>query len=112
MFVKKKMRNLTKFVCTFCLLLMSSSLLAQNSSKERIGEITKHEGYYIYFYSTPIDEYETLGFLKEAKLVWSGKPKEMMKLMMRKTRRKYPNADALIIEDIHMNQIRVIKFSK
>lgn len=105
------MKNLTKYICVFVLsLLVSNTLFAQDSSKERIGEITQHEGYYIYFFSTPIDKYETLGFLKEAKVVWSGKPKEMIKLMMKKTRKKYPNADALIIEDIHMNQIRAIKF--
>ena len=38
--------------------------------------------------------------------------KEMYKIMLKKTRKQYPNADGLIIEDIHMNQIRAIKFNQ
>jgi len=87
-----------------------TSVNAQNSNDDRLGIVDTHDNYKIFFFSTPVDEYETLGYLKEAKLVWTGKPKEMFKLMLKKTRKQYPNADALIVEELHMNRVRAIKF--
>ena len=102
------------FIITFifCVTsLMPNTVLSQDSDKEYLGKMQQHEGYYMFFFSTPVEDYTTLGYLKEAKVVWTGKPKEMYKLMLKKTRKQYPNADGLIIEDIHMNRIRAIKFN-
>ena len=94
----------------FVFILFSSFCFSQSSENNRTGNITKVDGYYVYMFSDPTDEYETLGFIKEAKIVWSGKPKEMYNLMFKKIRSQYPNCDAVIVESIDFNRVRAIKF--
>ena len=92
------------------LMMAGGVCFGQSSDSERVGIIQKVDGYYIYMFSSPEEDYETLGFIKPARIVWTGKPKEMFRLMMNKIRSNYPNCDAVIVEDIGLNKARAIKF--
>ena len=88
----------------------SYSQSAQIVVTDDLAKVFSEDGYLLFMFSAPVQKYSTLGYLKKAKVVWSGKPEEMFKKMIKKVKKQYPNADALIIETGDMNEVRAIKF--
>jgi shikimate kinase len=68
------------------------------------------EGMFVFLQSRPESSYQTLGTVKKTGLVWSGKPKEMYRIILRRAKKDYPEADGIIFEDIDMDHATVIKF--
>ncbi len=72
--------------------------------------VNQEEGYYIFMFSRPQKQYEVLGSIEKEGIVWSGKPKEMFKTILNRTKKKYPKADGIIFKGVAMDQAEAIKF--
>lgn len=93
------------------LLLLSVSSFAQEADKS-LAKADIQQGLYIFMLSKPVSEYEYLGSLHKKGLVWTGQPKEMLNIMIRRTKREYPEADAIVITNLSMDMADVIKFKE
>lgn len=93
------------------LLLFSAPSFAQEADKS-LAKADIQQGLYIYMLSKPVSEYEYLGSIKKGGFVISGQPKEMLNIMIRRTKRDYPDADAIIITTLSMDMADVIKFKE
>ena len=90
--------------------ILASAQTTQTETTNTLANVATEDGYLLFMYSAPVKSYSTLGYLKKARIVWSGKPKEMFKLMIRKVKKQFPQADAIIVESVDMNEVRAIKF--
>jgi len=66
------------------------------------------EGIYIFYRCKPVTEYEYIGTYK-IKLIWDDKPTLLFDKLIKKTKEKYPNVQAIIIDN-GMGQCDAIKF--
>lgn len=90
---------------TVCLFAFKS---ATYTPKASTAEVEQEEGMYIFYRSKPVKEYEYLGTYKIG-MVWDDKPKLLFNKLIRKTRDKYPDADAVIIDN-ELEKCDAIKF--
>lgn len=93
------------------LLLLSVPSFAQEIDKS-LAKADIQQGLYIFMLSKPANEYEYLGSIKKGGFVISGQPKEMLNIMIRRTKKDYPDADAIIITTLSMDMADVVKFKE
>jgi hypothetical protein len=94
---------------------MSIGLCAQtNSQTEKAKAIVIFDqGLYIFILSQPTSQYDYLGTVKKSPMgTWVGFPREMYNGLIQKMKKKYPQADGLIISDIKMRKADAIKLKK
>lgn len=72
--------------------------------------VNQEEGYYIFMFSRPQKQYEVLGTVEKNGMVWNGKPREMMNIILRRVKKNYPKADGIIFKGIAMDEAEAIKF--
>ena len=84
----------------------------EDNKNSRICSVDSFEGMYIFLQSNPNSEFQEIGSVKKTGLVWTGKPKEMFRIILKKAKKDYPDADGLIFDDINMDHASVIKFKK
>lgn len=82
----------------------------QTRSSEAL--VNQEDGYYIFMFSRPQKQYEVLGTIEKSGLVWSGKPREMMNIILRRVKKNYPKADGIIFKGVAMDEAEAIKFSE
>ena len=82
----------------------------KSTTDKNMARVEQAEGKYVFIQSKPVKEYEVLGTVKKTGLVWSGKPKEMYRTILRRAHKEYPNCDAVIFEDIDMDYATCVKF--
>lgn len=96
------------------LLLLSFFLLSfvmyRMEVKPNIAEVESNQGMFIFYRSKPLMEYEYIGTYK-VQLIWENKPNLLFDKLIRKTKDKFPNADAIIIND-NMDKCDAIRFKK
>jgi hypothetical protein len=68
------------------------------------------EGMNVFIQSRPSTDFQVLGDVKKTGIVWTGKPKEMYRTLLRRAKKDYPKADGIIFEDIDMDHATVVKF--
>lgn len=112
--MKKILQYLAAFVMLFSLpaagfmflLLFSSSIKQENKTAATANQV---DGYIIFFQSTPAAVYETMGEVK-IKASITGTPGELFKQVMKKIKKEFPKADAIIFEGVEMEKAQAIKF--
>jgi hypothetical protein len=72
------------------------------------AEVSQEEGLYIFYRSKPISEYDYLGTYKIG-LIWDDKPSLLFSKLVRKVKKEYPQAQAIIIDN-NMGKCDAIKF--
>jgi hypothetical protein len=92
------------------LVLASFSFKSIEDYKKSDARVSQAEGLYIFLQSTPLKEYDVLGTVKKTGLVWTGKPEEMYRTILRRAKKDYPNCEAVIFDDIQMTHATCIKF--
>ena len=84
------------------LAITSLSFKSYEDYKKSDAKVNQAEGIYIFLESTPLKEYEVLGTVKKTGIVWSGQPNEMLRIILRRARRDYPNCDAIIFDSFRI----------
>ena len=82
--------------------------VATFKTKNSTAEVEQIEGLYVFYRSKPVMGYQYLGTYKIV-LIWENNPKLLFNKLVRKTQKKYPDADGIIIDD-DMGKCDVIKF--
>lgn len=70
-----------------------------------------YQGYYIYLFSKPVSQYEYLGTVKSGS-TWSGKFDQYLEQVIKKAKKDFPNADALVFNGTEVWQCDAIKFKE
>lgn len=83
-------------------------LMAFGTDKPNLGSVNQVQGYYVYWQSKPVNEYQYLGSI-QVYLVWSAKPSSMLRTMIRKAKRKFPQGDAIIFTADNMDKADIVK---
>lgn len=78
-------------------------------NNKALGSVEQKEGIYIFILSKPVQEAQYLGSVKKG-MAWTGQPEEMLNSMMKKMKKEYPSADALVFTTIGMDKADAYKF--
>jgi hypothetical protein len=71
--------------------------------------VERDSGLYIFQRCKPVMEYETLGRVELAAIVWNDSPKSSMAKFRKRAKEKFPNADGLILA-WDLSECEAIKF--
>lgn len=99
----------TKILIPFVLLALFLTAFTLVSDK-RSATVEDREGVYIFMFSKPTAEYEYLGTVKKTGIVWTGEPKEMFNILLRRCKKDYPDADGIIFSDVSLDHADCVKF--
>lgn len=91
-------------ILLFLLLVFSSF----QSSTTRTANVEPVNGIYIYFHSRPAEQYDYLDTYT-IQIAMTGKPEELINMMLNKVRKKYPEANGIIITSDELDQCDIIK---
>lgn len=101
-----------KKITIFLLGIMTAGLFAFTSatylSNKSTAEVEQDSGVYVFYRSKPVTKYEYIGTYKIG-LIWDDNPKLLFNKLIKKTKEKFPEADALIIDN-DMVKCDAIKF--
>ena len=75
----------------------------------KTGEVKQIEGLYIFFASEPVMETEYIGTV-DVKITSNGKSITRLNAMISKTKKEYPDADAIIFKTIDFGSADVVKY--
>ena len=78
-------------------------------SDKSAAKVDMEQGVFIFMYSKPAGDFEYLGSVKKTGLVWSGKPKEMFNILLKRCKADYPQANGLVFTTIDMDKADAIK---
>lgn len=90
------------------LLLLTAFTAIGYELKNSTAEVEQEEGMYVFYRSKPVKEYTYIGTYKIG-LIWDNNPRLLFKKLIRKTKDKYPGADAIIIDN-DMEKCDAVKF--
>jgi hypothetical protein len=62
------------------------------------AEVEQEEGLYVFYRSKPVREYTYLGTYKIG-AIWDDNPRLLFNKLVKKTREKFPDAEAVIIDN-------------
>ena len=79
------------------------------SNEKASAQADQREGLYVFMLCKPTKEYNHLGSVKKS-MAWSGKPEEMLNSMIKKVKKEYPEADAIVFTDVDMDRADAVKF--
>jgi hypothetical protein len=104
------------FSCAFTLIpshastppVFNSSMKMVDASKSD-ATVEQKEGLYIFISCKPKSEYTYLGSVTK-KIALEGKPAEMLNSLIKKVKKEYPSADAIIFTTIDMDKADAVKF--
>ena len=84
-------------VCAFFAFMLSLAFTQTTEQNCNTAEVEQVQGYDIYWKSKPVCEYEYLGTVKSAAIV-PGKPANVLLHMIKRAKKEYPKADAIILD--------------
>ena len=84
-----------------------------NETDYSLGRVTKIDGYLIFVKSEPAAPHERIGVITAPKIVKDNTLTGMLNLFVKKAKKEYPNADALLFNSSEgMVECQAIKFKK
>jgi hypothetical protein len=104
----KIMKKLSKYIFFGLIFTIIFAFSVAYEPKKATAEVEQEEGLYIFYRSKPVMDYEYIGTYKIG-LIWDDKPKLLFKKLVKKTKEKFPNAEAIIIDN-DMEKCDAIKF--
>ena len=78
--------------------------------KKDYASVNRISGLYVFIESKPMADYDVVGTVKKTGLVWNGRGKEMLDILIRRAQKDYPDCDGIIFDDIMMDHATCIKF--
>lgn len=103
-----KFNSLLALFFSVAIVLIAAAVKPQTS--KALANVDQKEGIYIFMLSKPAAEYQYMGSVEKKGIVMSGKPEEMLNIMLKKARKEYPQADGLIFSELNMYKADCIKF--
>ena len=105
-----KKTALLTFLLFGCIQIAILVFTAFKTPKNEISaKVEINQGYFIFHYCKPAENYLYLG-TEKIKISWSGKPAEMLEIMIKKARKNYPGSNGIIFTGVEMDQAQIIEF--
>jgi len=89
---------------------LTSSFIRSGEQDPSAAKVDQVEGIYVFMLSKPTAAYETLGSIEKKGIVASGKPSEMLQLMVKKAKKEYPTTQGIIFTATDMYKADCVKF--
>lgn len=99
------------FIVLFLVSLLWSGFVQDCLTSKATATVEQQDALYIFYKSKPCSKYEELGTVKVT-ISMTGKPEEMLELLVKKSKKNFPTGEALIIADSDMNSASVVKFTE
>lgn len=78
-----------------------------------MGRVQKIDGFYIFVRSEPVKPYESLGRVKGGKVVMDNTFTGMLTALIKKAKKEYPNANALLFNAVDgMTECEAVKYKE
>ena len=78
--------------------------------ENNVAKVNRVDGVYVFIESQPANDYDVLGTVKKTGFTLGGTIQEQYKVMTRRCRKDYPDADGIIFDDISLEHGTCIKF--
>lgn len=104
----KKNNSISKAILLVILFLSVFAFKPIYETIKATAEVQQEEGLYIFYRSRPVREYEYLGTYKIG-LIWDDKPSLLFNKLVRKAKKEYPQAEAIVIDN-NMAKCDAIRF--
>lgn len=91
-----------------CISLMLTAFTIVEIEKDK-AKVEQMEGLYIFIKGKPAAEYEYLGSVNKS-VALTGKPEEMLNSMIKKVKKEYPQAEAIIFTSVNMDKADAVKY--
>ncbi len=102
----KKRTNFILFTAILVVIVMAMKPMYETT--KATAEVFQEEGLYIFYRSKPVKEYDYIGTYKVG-MVWDDKPKLLFAKIVKKVKKEFPEAQAVIIDN-DMGKCDAIKF--
>jgi hypothetical protein len=100
--------TLTKFtLCALFFLLIG----AKQGTDLSLCHAEQKNGLYVFYLSKPVSKYEYLGTIKLS-VTWSEKMSEKLEMLLKKAKKEYNSANAIIVQDLDGNKADCIKLNE
>jgi len=84
--------------------------IAAYELKQNTAEVEQVDGFFIFYKSKPVKDYERVGHYK-IEVAWKGDPESLLKQLLNKSMKKYPNGNGLIIAE-NLEEFDIVKIEK
>ena len=84
--------------------------LSFTGPQEGAANAERLHGLYIFLYSQPADDYEYLGKVNMPEVVWSGETSKLAAIAVKRAKRQYKQADAVIVNHGNFSHVDAIRF--
>ena len=91
---------------------LTSSFVKWPSADNGMANVEQIEGIYVFMLSKPVGKYEYMGTVEKKGIVMSGKPEEMLNIMIKKAKKEYPQCQAIVFTKVDMYKADCIKFKE
>ncbi len=102
-------KTITSFVAGMLITGLFAFTASEYQVRKNTAEVDQSEGLYIFHQSRPVQEYEVLGVMKPGVVTMNNKYETLRNSMVKRARKEYPKADAVIIND-EGDKADVVKF--
>lgn len=99
-----------KYLC-IAIVLMLVIVSFRSDTDKSLASVDRVDGYYIFIMSKPEAKYEYMGSVNKS-IALTGKPEEMFKGIIKKIKKEYPRADAIMFTSIELDKADAIKFKE
>lgn len=92
---------------------LSLSAFAYKIVSGRTAEVEQRQGVFIYYKGQkPVDAYEYVGTVESGSIIKNYKLSYLVPMMLERTKKKYPEAEAIIFVEEDLWKCDVIRFKK
>ena len=103
------MKTTTSFLAGSVLVLLFAFTAAAKREVKGMAVADQEQGLFIFVRSKPAGNYKFLGKVNMPEVVWSGRPKEMMNIAIRRAARQYPEANGIIFQSDNFGKVDAVK---
>ena len=94
------------------IIIMSAAFYPAATNQDiSLARVDKKQNMYIFIMSEPVAEYEYLGSEKKT-VTWTGQPDELFNSVMKKVKKRYPEANGIIFTTMDMDKVDVIRLKE
>jgi hypothetical protein len=102
-------RTLLVFTLGIAITALFGFIMIKYEPNKKTAEVEQIQGLYVFIHSKPVMEYDYLGSFTPG-LVPSKNAQSIINHMIKKSKEKYPNADAIIFTDDELGKADLVKF--
>jgi hypothetical protein len=105
-------KSITPFLVGISVALLFAFAPKSMNDSKGMALVDQEQGLYIFIRSKPAGDYKFLGKVNMPEIVWNGKPKEMMNIAVRRSRKQFPEANGIIFQSESFDKVEAVKIEE